>query len=156
VDGSGTAAPARHGRVPVFGVNASLEGGDETWSYGLSITGARTRRITPEGESPLTVAPQVFGNARISYDLLADRALDGGFPVQPKASANVEGRLTISGDVPVLEGLNYRLAGSVASAAFNPYVAGPNQSVGPDGAEAELTPINRLTIFLTLEYHLFQ
>ena len=120
---------------------------------------------------PLTVAPQFFGNARVAYDFqdnwptvalamsfvgprLADRALDGGFPVLPVAPMNVQTRFTVSGVIPKVSGLSYRLVGNVASASVNPYLAGPNQSVGPDNAPAELSPINRLTVFGTLNYDL--
>ncbi len=156
-----------------YGFNAAVEGSVDAFSYGLSFTAAHTRRTTPDGETPLTVAPQVFGNARVAYDLpgllpelalaawvvgprLADRALDGDFPIAPEAPSDLEARLTISGEVPLVDGLSYRLSGSFASAKVNPYVVGPNQSVGSEGEPAELSPINRLTFFLTLQYHLFQ
>lgn len=154
-----------------YGFNTGVEGAAfGAFRYGASLTGATSHRHTPEGSQPLTVAPQVFGNARVSYDLpgdwptlalashvvgsrLADRALDGAFPVTPVAPPNLQTRFTVSGPVSFVPGLSYRAAFQYATASVAPYVAGPNQSASvTDPAPAELTPINRMSVFATLHY----
>src|SRR5581483_4527041 len=90
---------------------------------------------------------------------LADRALDGNFPVQPKAPTQLELRATVSGDIHAVAGLSYRASVNYALASQSPYVAGPTQSVdptAPNNPQAELAPVNRLTIFVTLQYQLFR
>jgi hypothetical protein len=94
-------------------------------------------------DSPLVVAPQLFGNARIAYDLggnlptvalaghyqgrrPADRA--AAFYPPPYAPALVELRLTVTGAFPGLKGLTYRASANYAFAPKGPYVIGPAQS----------------------------
>lgn len=155
-----------------YGYNGMVEGRAGALVYGGSVTGAYTRRNTSSGTVPLTVAPSVYGNARVSYDLpgalpvvavaasvvgprLADRALDGGFPTLPTAPTALGLRVTVSGDVPALTGLSYRLAWDYSTATVVPYVAGPNQYEDPTVAgrpNAQLAPVNRMTGFATLRY----
>jgi outer membrane receptor for ferrienterochelin and colicins len=157
-----------------FGYNALFEGSAGRWAYGASLTSAYARRNSADGSVRLPVAPQMFGNARVSYDLpdawptlalassfvgsrLADRANDGNFPVTPTAPFSLTLRATISGDMPGLSGVSYRLSGNYVSAAHAPYVAGPIQTVDPAAAErpqAALAPVNRLSAFATLTYNL--
>jgi outer membrane receptor for ferrienterochelin and colicins len=159
-----------------MGVNGAVDGQQGAFHYGLSFTGAYTRRRAAGVSTRLTVAPQVFGNARVAYDLprslptlglaasvvgprLADRALDGNFAVQPTAPTQVELRGTVSGDIHPIAGLSYRLSLNYALASTNPYVAGPIQNVdptAPNNPPAELVPVNRMTVFLTLQYQLFR
>jgi outer membrane receptor for ferrienterochelin and colicins len=157
-----------------YGFNALFEGSAGQWSYGASLTGGYARRTSADGSVRLPVAPQLFGNARASYDLpgtwptlalaasfigsrLADRAHDGNFPVTPTAPLSLALRATISGDVPGFAGLGYRLSFNYVTAAHSPYVAGPMQvqdPTVPDRPPAALAPVNRLTSFLTLTYTL--
>ncbi len=156
-----------------YGYNARADGGFGDFTYGLSVTGAHSRRKTPDGTEALPAAPQFYGNARVAYDLPgswptvalatsfvgrrpADRINDGGFAVPPYAPAEVELRLTLSDRVPGFRDLSYRLATSYVTASRSPYVAGPTQYVDPaapgPSPVAELAPVNRLTTFLTLQY----
>lgn len=171
-DGSGAYQYGNVASIDNAGYNARLDGTIGELRYGLSVTGAHTRRSTPDGTSPLTVAPQLFGNARVSYDLpgqlpvaalatqlvgprLADRALDGGFPVTPVAPAQLRLRLTFSDTIPAVRGLSYRVGFDFATASRSAYVAGPNQNVDPaDPARpsAQLAPVNRLSAFSSLQY----
>ncbi len=154
------------------GYNARVEGAFGELRYGLSVTGAHTRRSTPDGTAPLPVAPQLFGNARASYDLpgrlpvvalatqlvgprLADRALDGNFSTLPVAPAQLRLRLTVSDAITAVPGLSYRAGVDFATASRSAYVAGPNQyldATDPDRPSAQLAPVNRLTAFSTLQY----
>lgn len=155
------------------GMNAAFSGTalDKRLEYGLNVTGAVARRSLPTGTQPLSVGPQLFGNARVSYDLqgklpafalaahmsgprAADRAFDGGFTPTPYAPPQLALQGAISGPVPGIAGLSYRLAASYSFASVSPYVAGPIQIVG-DGAgptSAELAPVVRLRTSLMLQY----
>jgi outer membrane receptor for ferrienterochelin and colicins len=157
-----------------YGFNSMFEGTAGPWAYGASLTGGYARRSTPDGTEKLPVAPQMFGNARASYDLpeawptlalashfvssrLADRANDGNFRVTPVAPFSLTLRATISGEVPPVAGLSYRLSFNYVTAAHSPYVAGPVQQqdpTDPDRPPATLAPVNRLLGFATLTYNL--
>jgi outer membrane cobalamin receptor len=157
-----------------YGYNARADGTLGPLRYGLSVTGAHTRGNGPDGDHPLPVAPQIFGNARLSYDLPellpdvalattfvgrrpADRALDGGFTPTPYAGPELRLRATASERFPAVPGLSYRLGAEYVTAAVSPYVAGPTQTVDPSldvHPSAELAPINRFTVFATLQYDL--
>jgi outer membrane receptor for ferrienterochelin and colicins len=157
-----------------YGFNTRFEGSAGQWAYGASLTGGYARRNSAEGSTKLPVAPSLFGNARASYDLpgawptlalatsfvgsrLADRAIDGNFPVTPTAPFTLTLRGTMSGDVPGIPGLGYRLSLNYVTAAHSPYVSGPIQIEDPTVADrpaATLAPVNRLSGFLTLTYTL--
>jgi outer membrane receptor for ferrienterochelin and colicins len=157
-----------------YGYNALFEGSAGQWAYGASLTSGYARRNSADGSVKLPVAPNFFGNARASYDLpgafptlalatsfvssrLADRANDGNFPATPIAPFTLTLRPTISGDVPGIAGLNYRVAVNYVTATHSPYVAGPVQQQDPtvpNRPPATLAPINRLSGFATLAYNL--
>jgi outer membrane receptor for ferrienterochelin and colicins len=157
-----------------YGYNALFEGSAGQWAYGASLTSGYARRNSPDGYVKLPVAPNLFGNARASYDIagawptlalatsfvnarLADRANDGNFPVTPVAPFTLTLRATVSGDVPGLTGLNYRVAFNYVTATHSPYVAGPVQQQDPtvpNRPPATLAPVNRLSGFATLTYNL--
>lgn len=158
-------------RIDNWGYNARVDGTAGALAYGLSATGAHTRRDDGAGGHPLPVAPQVFGNARLAYKLPgalptvalattlvgarpADRAMDGGFPVTPYAPAQARFRLTVSNEIQAIPGLSYRVAGEIATKGNGPYVAGPIQTAdsSPTPTNAELAPVNRATVFATLRY----
>jgi hypothetical protein len=157
-----------------YGFNTLFEGSVDQWAYGASLTGGYARRKSAEGSLKLPVAPQMFGNARASYDLpgawptlalatsfvgsrLADRANDGNFPVKPTAPFSLSLRATISGDVPAIAGLSYRISSNYVTADHSPYVAGPIQQQDPtipDRPRATLAPVNKLSGFATLSFKL--
>jgi outer membrane receptor protein involved in Fe transport len=136
-----------------YGFNAAYEGAAgeaEQLRWGATVTGASARRndVTLPGSpsQPLTVGPQVFGNARVSYDLpaglptlavaahwmgkrYADRAFTDWPNAQlPVAPPQLELRVTLSGSVPGVKGLSYRLGANWALARSGPYVVGPFQN----------------------------
>jgi outer membrane receptor for ferrienterochelin and colicins len=170
-----------------YGLNAAYEGtlGDaQAFKYGMNVSAAVARRNVPTGAGtvaqPLTVAPQIFGNVRASYDLpgalpvLAvaahylgqrpvDRAYDGGWQNVPYAQPLIELRTTVSGPVPFIKGLSYRgtanflmapcaadLVGS--HAACGPYVVGPVQNAFPGHTRPELSPLDRFRVGIGLQY----
>lgn len=148
-----------------LGLNAAVEGRiARRLSYGLNVTAARTRRSSGDGSTlRLAVSPQVFGNARLAYEIApdaptlalaaffaskrpADRALDGGFSPTPEAPAQVDLRFTLTGPLRFLQGLSYRFTAQYAFAGRMPYVAGPIQVATPEFPAAELAPIDRLRL----------
>lgn len=169
---SGACRYANTGSIDSWGFQGRAEGSFGPLQYGLSVTGARARETSPEGTAPLPAAPQLYGNARLAYDLgagrptlalagqlvgarLADRALDGGWASTPVAPVEVRAKLTLSGPVPYVAGLAYRVGVDVATASRSAYVAGPYGTwESPDGSPvgAALAPVNRLTVLTGLQY----
>lgn len=163
---------ANTGRVDSWGFNARAEGSMGPVQYGLQVTGARAWQTEEGSQSSLPVAPQLYGNARLAWDLggnrptiavvgqlvgtrLADRALDGGWATTPVAPVNVRAKLTASGPVPGLSGLSYRVGIDVASASRTAYVAGPYGVGSGSGGQlpaAALVPVNRFTLLTGLQY----
>jgi hypothetical protein len=143
--------------------------------YGMNFTGAFARRTVGGVDQLVPVAPRFFGNARLSYDFNApwpvmavaahftarrpaDRAVDGVFDSGPPyAPAQLELRAALSGPVPALPGLSYRLSVNYAAAGRGPYVVGiyqgyfSNQIRDPYG---ELVPVERLKTSVGLQYDL--
>ena len=160
------------GSIDNLGYNGRIEGSLGNFRYGGSVTGAYTRRNTPDGKETLPVAPQLFGNLRASYAFPgfwptvavattfvgsrpADRALDGNFNPIPYAPASADIRLTLSQKVKWVPGLSYRLGGSWTAGNYAPYVAGPTTGydiTDPGRSSAQLTPTVKLSIFGTLHY----
>lgn len=161
---------ANAAQIKNYGFDAVFEGTMGDFGYGLGATEAFTRTQTPAGEFPLPVAPSLFGNARISWDApgvlptsalalrfvgsrLADRGLDGGFLVTPRTPPEVGFRLALSDSFWKESSWSWRATGDFVTSSNSPYVVGPTQYVDPgDPTPAELAPVNRLTVFVTLRY----
>ena len=139
-----------------WGLNGGYEGslGHGRFRYVLNVTEAIARRPGPAGAAvPLVVAPQVFGNARAAYAFggkwptvglavrylgkrPSDRAFGAGFEPAPFAAPLAEIRLTLTGVVPGIKALNYRLSGSHLTTDGGAYVVGPiQQTQAPTRAE---------------------
>ncbi|HEX6277182.1 MAG TPA: TonB-dependent receptor [Polyangiaceae bacterium] len=125
---------------------------------------------------PMTVAPRVYGNARAIYTFgkdtavalaasylgsrIADQAYYGGDPSnlspRPEAPASLRLRAALTGSV--LEGVGYTLGTDYSFASREPFVVGPRQGLprylSDVPNEAELSYVNRLTVFAGLEFHL--
>src|SRR5262249_14034519 len=130
-----------------YGLNAGYDGslGEGQFHYAVNVTGAVARRQEPDlPGTPLTVAPQFFGNARVSYALpgrlptLALAAHSWGNAPTDRASAStppafappeLDLRATLAGPVPSMKGLSYRLSANYAFASGGPYVIGPSQGI---------------------------
>ena len=115
------------------------------------------------------VGAAVSGNARVSYDFAgdlpvlalagqligpraADRAYDGGFTTKPFVGTSAVLRGTVSGDVPWIDGLSYRVTAEYATARHAPYVVGPHQYAADATDTAELSPIDRFRTGVGLQY----
>lgn len=138
------------------------------FEYGANVTGAYSRRRTDAGQTPLPVAPSLFGNARVSYRLLedgptlalagllgsrrpADRAFDGDFKPIPYAPPRLSLRAALSGKAPFAQGLSYRVTADYAFSTTGEYVVGPLQS-GDGERPAELSPMDRFRVGVGLTY----
>ena len=157
-----------------YGLNGTFEGTagkEQQFHYGLNATAAIARRDEVGAPSvPLAVAPQIFGNVRVAYDIPGDwptvalathyvgkrpidRAYDGGWPSGTVAPAQLETRATLSGPLPILRGLSYRLTATYAFADRGPYVVGAEQ-VYEGGAERSpsLLPLDTFRTSIGLQY----
>jgi len=145
--------------------------------WGTTATAAVARSTDPtlpgSPSLPLTVTPQIYGNARFSYDLpgdwpvlavamhwmgkrYADRAWDGQWSPTyqvPVAPPQLELRGTIGGPVPGITGLTYRISANWALAGTSPYVVGPSQSVVYNNAP-QLAPVDPFRVMAGLQYDL--
>ena len=154
-----------------YGWNGSWHGAlaQTGFRYGLNATGAYTRRRVAGNLEPLVVAPQLFGNVHLAYvfgnslptPALAayyagkrpvDRAFNGGFVPTPSAPPLVELRGTLTGPVPSVPGLSYRLAANYATSSEGPYVVGARQSAGGSGLPPALNPIDTFSVIVGLRY----
>ncbi|WP_437591629.1 TonB-dependent receptor plug domain-containing protein [Sorangium sp. So ce1000] len=138
---------------------------------------ARNARFGTGDDVPITVAPQVYGNARVSYEIgsgavslaaaymgrrIADQAYYGGDPSniapRPEVPPQLELRAALTGAIPWVKGAEYTLGGQYAFSAHEPYVVGPNQGqpryLVEHGPTADFALKNRLTLFAGIELHL--
>ena len=155
-------------RVDDFGYNASYEATalEGRLSYGANLTSAYSRVDTPQGPKLMTVTPSIYGNARVSYDLahgyptvglaaqmsgkrLADNGQDPGITQLHYAPPTLDTRLTLTGEVPALKNLQYRVMADYAFTTTNPY-----QGISADSQlnHEELVPVNRVTALAGLQY----
>ena len=164
-------------KIANYGMNGTFEGSaghDQQLHFGLNATAAIARRDEVGVTSvPLAVAPQLFGNARVAYDIPGDwptlaiaahyvgrrpidRAYDGGWPTGNYAPAQLETRGTISGPLPILRGLTYRLTATYAIAERGPYVVGAQQvfeqTTGATDRSPQLLPLDRFRTSIGLQY----
>jgi outer membrane receptor protein involved in Fe transport len=136
--------------------------------YALAVTGAYARQDDGDGTPahPLVAAAQLFGNARVSYDLGAPfpvialagrfagrRPISGtSFTPVPTVSPLVELRATVSGPFPKLRGLSYRLSANGLVAEGGPYAIGPLRDASPGYTKQEVVPLDHFRVTAGLEY----
>jgi outer membrane receptor protein involved in Fe transport len=160
-------------QIDSYGFTGRVEGSAVSGRlrYGASVTRARSRRHEDGTPDPIELgaAAQVFGNARISYDLsdgkkpfpvvgLATRFVgkrpsnitdaNGNYT---RAPAQVELRATVSGPFPKLRGLSYRVSGGYVFGPRYAYAVGP--AYNADGTN-QLAPVDQVKIALGLSYDL--
>lgn len=154
------------GAIVNVGYNAAVEGAlvSRRLRYGVHVTGATSKRESDDGRMPLAIAPTLYGNARISYDLGGDlptvalaarfsgrRLVDGEFTPTPYAPPELELRAALTGPVPFLKQLTYRVTANYAQQTTGPYVIGPirdsSYGVGP-----QLNPVDRFRTGIGLQY----
>ncbi len=154
-----------------YGYNASFEGtlAGGRLGYGVNATAAYARRDSGQGAQPLPAAPAFFGNARIAYkaggyaptpalaasymnERLVDRPYLAGWSNTPTAPALAELRATLTGLVPGVRGLGYRLSGTYATASDSAYTAGNVPEIINPIDVPTLAPIDQYSVFFGLRY----
>lgn len=161
--------------------------GFEALQYGLTATVAQAKyRNTPtyiaptngiaEAERNGNIAPQIFGNARLAYvpgGVLPTVAVAAQFTgrrppdqflimpdgtvLEPYAPTQVQTRLILSGVVPKIKPLSYRLMADYAFADRGPYAVGPvmgvasSQTATFNQTPPRLIPVSRFRITLGLQ-----
>jgi outer membrane receptor protein involved in Fe transport len=156
--------------VQNYGVNTGFEGtfASNRVAYGFNVTGAIADKDTAEGKTRLTVAPRLFGNARVAATpwadgptlalathLLGPRPADlsqGHFTPSPFAATQVQLRVTLSGPMPAVKGLSYRALANYAFADRGPYVVGPVTSETAVQRTPQLIPVDRFRTTVGLAY----
>jgi outer membrane receptor for ferrienterochelin and colicins len=154
-----------------YGFNAGLEGSllSERLRYGLNFSEAYAREQTPGNRSEvLTASPRLSANARLAYAfggelptlalagyLLPPRVADrgsAGFEPVPVAPTQVDLRATVTGRVPFVKGLSYRLSGDYMFGNRGPHLIGPVLVPTTTNPSAELVPLARFRASFGLEY----
>jgi outer membrane receptor for ferrienterochelin and colicins len=155
--------------VQNYGLNTAIEGGLAAGriSYGISVTAAIAEKRDEGGTARLPVAPRLFGNARVAAvpfqdgptvalatQLLGPRSADlaSGFAPTPFAPTQLQLRLTISGDVPKVSGLSYRLLANYRVADRGAYVVGPVTSGTTSQSTPQLVPLDRFRTTVGVQY----
>jgi len=165
------------------GIDGSF--GYDVLQYGLTATVAQAKLKnsqpaasasgTAEVQRNGNIAPTIFGNARIAYvpggmiptialatQFMGERRPDrylvmaDGSRLEPYAPAQVEARLTLSGIVPKVKHLSYRLVANYAVTDRGPYTVGPlaaasSQTQTFDQTPPRLIPVDRLRVTLGLQ-----
>jgi hypothetical protein len=158
-------------RIRNYGLNALYEGtavaGRFAWGVNATLAEATIRAEDRDADVP--TAPWLFGNARISYafggvlptlalaafylsDRPADVARNSGFDPRPVAPAELQLRGALSGPLPILDGLSYRLIVDATTATRGAFAAGPVTIATPEQPSAELEPRDELRGYLGLSY----
>jgi outer membrane cobalamin receptor len=155
--------------IEELGFNAGFEGvvaGD--LGYGGSVTAAMARLESDAGPEPLPVAPAIFGNMHLIYDLggqlpslgLATHFLGRRPSVTsrrspsetPYAPALAEIRATVSGPTVVVPDLTYRVSANFVTAERGPYLVGPGEHFEDVEVPPEQNPIDRFRVTVGLSY----
>lgn len=130
--------------IDSYGYNAGYEGtlASGRLHLGLNVTEAFSRQQQPgRVDAPVPLAPSIFGNARVAYTLpgdwptlgiaarlsgrrAVDAALDPLFVNPPYAKPQLELRGTVSGVVPGVRGLSYRVSANYAFSKHGAYTTG--------------------------------
>jgi len=152
--------------IKSFGMNLAYDGSlvAGRLRYGASVTQAFARRDDEDPATPpaeLTVAPTMFANARISYDLanglptlgfatrwITRRPADD-YPEGGHARPNVELRATVSG--PIAAGFSYRATANYQTAEAGAYSVRGN--ILPNG-ERERNPYDQFRVGIGIGWDL--
>ncbi|MFO0742399.1 MAG: TonB-dependent receptor [Labilithrix sp.] len=156
-----------------LGWNARLDGSAyRVLRYGVNATGSiAERQERGLAAAPLAVAPKLFGNAHVAWELPRgwptigvagtlsgrrpiDRAYDAGWTTGTIVSPQLVLRLTLTGPVPLLKGLSYRAQATYAFEDKAPYVVGPNQFKDENAPLPNLLPVDQFRTAVGLSYDL--
>jgi outer membrane receptor for ferrienterochelin and colicins len=155
-----------------WGFNAAFEGArvSNAFQYGVNLTAALAFQQQPgAAATPLDVSPRVFGNAHVSYDLPGDLptialalsaetarpfqgAFTAGYEPIPYSPPQLIIHPTISGPIPAVRGLSYRVTAFYATTDREPYRIGPALSPSAQNTSPSLVPIDRARAVVSLTY----
>jgi outer membrane receptor for ferrienterochelin and colicins len=158
--------------VQNWGFNTAFEGSQlaRTLEYGVNLTAAIARLDNGQGDTtPLPTSPRIFGNVHVAYDLpgvlptvaLAasaqgerpvQDAFTSGFRPIPYVPAQLALHLTVSGPIPVLAGLSYRVMGFYSTTDHEPYRVRPDIGPSSQYTSPALVPIDRARVMVGLQY----
>jgi outer membrane receptor for ferrienterochelin and colicins len=165
-------------RIDNYGWNGGWDGSSlrNRLRYGVNATGAFTRLVQGGVSTIPPIAPQIFGNARISYaaggywptatcaifamgSRPADRTTSSG-GMLPDAPASADLRAVLTGRVPLVRGLAYVLAADYVTASHGPYTTGPALAANIPALMAEgatfpspgFAPIDQKRVMLGLRF----
>lgn len=161
--------------IQSYGLVAAFDGSlvSGALRYGASATISRARQKTGSGsnEKTLPASPEIFGNANVSYALgdklptlgLAGHyvaaspvfgVVDESYPERPEGPSRWVGRLTLSGEMPVIAGLSYRayVQGAVGDEA--PISVSPVNSATASNPNPNLLPLETFRTGVGLDYNL--
>jgi outer membrane receptor protein involved in Fe transport len=155
--------------IEEYGFNTGFDGVvGGVFRYGGNLTAAMARLESDAGPEPLPVAPSIFGNLHLSYDLggqlpslgLATHFLGPRPSVssrratadRPYAPALAEIRATVAGPTVLVPDLTYRLSANVVTAERGPYPVGPAEHTEVVDVPPELNPIDRFRVTVGLSY----
>jgi outer membrane receptor protein involved in Fe transport len=172
-DPSFTTTYANTGEIQAYGGYASADLRDPGGlvRFGTNVSVAESQLESAElGSVEVARTPLVSANARIaltpkgyvpSFALAAfyltpmdtPEGIAGSFTAPRQTGHHVQGRFTISGDVPKAPGLSYRVFADYTVNRTGPNVVGQlNYSEAPSTFGGELTPLARMTVFFGLRY----
>jgi len=172
-DPSFTTTYANTGEIQAYGGYASADLRDPGGlvRFGTNVSVAESQLESADlGSVEVARTPLVSANARIaltpkgyvpSFALAAfyltpmdtPEGIAGSFTAPRQTDHHVQGRFTISGDVPKAPGLSYRVFADYTVNRTGPYVVGQlNYSEAPSTFGGELTPLDRMTVFFGLRY----
>lgn len=166
---------ANGGTTRSFGYSALFDGALRSkLRYAVSVTTAYARQEDPAlGKSELPAAPSFFGNARVSYELggelptlalashwlgprLSNAWPDSGFAQPRYSTGQLKLKATVSGIVPRVPRLSYRLGTSYLVAKEpSPYLVGAVRYATELEPQAHYNPADRFEAFLGLEWRVF-
>ncbi len=154
-----------------YGVNAAWQGAaiDRRLHFGATVTVADWIAGTAfalDGPGDFAVAPKLFGNVHADLNLGTDlptvglacrfvgpRLIDySDFDPVPKAPTTAEVRGTLSGHVPRVERLTYRLSANVRTSTDTPFPIGPLSGPVPGYDHQETAPVDPFTALAGLAY----
>jgi hypothetical protein len=154
--------------IETHGFNVGVDGAflGQRLHYGATFTGTVARGDRSES---VPIAPQWFGNARVAYDLggklptaalattfagstASDHTYDPGYKLITYAPASLEVRATLTGQVPGVKGLSYRLIVAHQRQGETPFAVGPSLRAITGFERVSLTPTQPWNALLGLQY----
>jgi outer membrane receptor protein involved in Fe transport len=139
--------------------------------YGATFTGALAHTNSQETDldERVKAAPQWFGNARVAYDFgdrlptaalattfagnaASDRSYSGGSKRVTFAPPSLEVRATLTGQVPWVKGLSYRVIVSHQRHDATSFAVGPTMRPVTGFEATPLTPTKRWNALVGLQY----